>query len=342
MPSFFLPTKKRSVVHVGSHSDSGFRAVAAGFIDNFLSSPHFHHDLLDTVLSRHFTYFPTHYSKISGVNTPSHHLKNVIENIPMPELIQTMAYTLRQLAVDEITKHPEQYIDVFMRKNRFISPNDMRQSDVYLNKRSLLALANVLNSPIDIRTLVPGKELFAPALRYTPKTEYTTTNPKIMLELKQQHYKPKLIHHSHFNSDAYDSYPQIKPVTQSVVDSDKPENILVLITAEKKRVTVEFKALYDRIMAMVKANELNKQHLLDLYIKSIETDNDAYEGFLLTPEYTNERSHSYLRSNNEELVTELVYAITHSTSINQKRADLLFSQIEEQESAGNRSRITLR
>ena len=41
MSSFFLPARKRTLIHVGGQGDSLFRAVAVGLMDNFLANASF-------------------------------------------------------------------------------------------------------------------------------------------------------------------------------------------------------------------------------------------------------------------------------------------------------------
>jgi hypothetical protein len=329
MPLFFssISTEKRTVVNVGGKGDSGFRSVAAGLIDNFLTHPQLNKSVLNQIVNRHFTYFPAHCSEIAGLKTSSDILKTLLKTLGLPELIQTLAYTLRQIAVDELVKNPQLYLHAFVQKNGVtLLPEVMRDPGVKIGESALDALAKALNVAIDVREITLGKELLEPPLRFNDAAENRVTNPIITIELKQKHYKPRLVEHAYFFSNAYDSYPFIKPFRQSETQKTLTHGeILEAIQKENKRFSADFEASRSCLMAKVSADGLKKDILMNLYIENRGMINwRTCKKNLPGLNYGDEViSHSHRRTHDEEVVTTLVLALSRAISLGQLSPDIL-------------------
>ena len=329
MPLFFssISTGKRSAVNLGGNGDSGFRSVAAGLIDNFLTHLQLNKIVLNQIVNRHFTYFPAQCSEIAGLKTSSDILKTLLRTLGLPELIQTLAYTLRQIAVDELVKNPQRYLHVFVQKNgAILLPEVMRDPGVKIGGSALDALAKALDVAIEVREIIPGKELLAPPLRFNDAAENRVTNPIVTIELEQIHYKPRLVEHAYFTSNAYDSYPFIKPFQQNASKTTLTHGeILEAIKKENKRFSADFEASRSCLMAKVSVDGLKKDTLMNLYIENRSMiDWRTRKKNLPGLNYGDEViSHSHRRTHDEEVVASLVCALSRSISLGQLPLDIL-------------------
>lgn len=335
----------RTIVNVGGDGDCGFRSIAAGLIDNFSAFPHLSKPLLHKVLQRHFAYYPQHRPQMLALETPSQLMARVLKKVNMPELIQSLAYTLRQLAVDEMVKNPARYPGAFVQHNEQTSPAKMRQARTWIDESSICALAQSLDLPIHVRVVTRGKELAPPPLTYNAQAKHAATNPTIVIELERQHYRPRLINPDLFKSNVYDSKSRLSPIQVDVVDRDIPEILKEIAEVEKRTIEV-FESTRDRLTTMVSAGELTKKNLLDLYIKGIKTSDyllgrvkhidQEYQTDFFSRAIAQLPSHSPSQPHEDAMVAELVHALARAISIGDMRAEEVFTQVEEQQSVSSR------
>lgn len=330
--STFFSTEKCSLtapltaVNVGHHGDCGFRSVAAGIMDGFLVHPLFNQELLSKILLRHFTYYPSHLLKLEQEVTSSQLMEQLISEVPLPQLIETMAYTLRQFAVDEMIANPKlEYSDIFEQVRK---PTDwvlMRKHNTWMDKSSLLGLANALNIPIDIRVLIPGKELFAPPFSCNPNVENSTSNPKIMIELEGKQYRPRLENPNFFNATAYENpLPLIAPTNNEITEHPDFSHIMSILDSKKQHITTNFENTRSCLMLMVRAGELSKKRLLDVYIQYTGT----YRSLPDQAAIQDVVSHSSQKTQDEEMVERIVMALAWATADKRLNVDDVFEQLE--------------
>lgn len=341
---FFLTSSvdqlSRSVVNVGGQGDCGFRAIAAGLIDNFNVFPRLNKPLLQKVLQSHLSYYPQHRPLIQSLEDPRQLMAQVLRRIDMSELIPSMAYTLRQLAVDEMVKNPAQYPGAFVQNNEHTSPAEMRCSRTWIDESSISALAYALDLPIDVRVIIKGKELAASPLKYNANVKSSITNPTVVIELERQHYRPCLVKPEAFKSNVYDSKPPLSPVQMNIVDRDMQE-ILQEIAEVEKHMLETFERTRDRLITMVEAGELTKKNLLDLYIKGISTSDylqgrvkhvdQEYHADFFSRAIAQLPNHSSSQSCDDAIVAELVHALSRAISIGDMRAEDVFTQVDAQQ-----------
>jgi len=325
--------KIRAMVNVGVNGDCGFRSVAAGLIDNFLTHSHLNLELLSKVLIQHFSYFPQHRTILDGLIQANDLMKAMLETFSKPELIQTMAYTLRQLAVDEMNANPEKYVKAFIQNSTELSPESMRQSETWLDISSIKALANALNMPIEIRVVELGKELPIPPLNYPRTIKISATNPKVVIELEARHYRPLLLEAIAFQSDIYQTLPTIPPRASDHSTDRTISEIHSLIDAEEQRVIDKFETIRDNLTNLVNAGELTKQSLLEILITGTEIMNDNYNHHYFPMNLVKARGiyraeHSVSRTHDEEVTTELVNRIAHEICVGHRNADGVYALID--------------
>jgi len=339
------PTKKHSLVDVGGHGDRGFRAVAAGLIDSFLSNPRVKGEFLTKILGRHFACFPQHCSGAAGYFTPSEYMAQLIKQVSMPELVQTLAYTLRQLCVDELCAHPERYRRAFVNQHGNTSPEMMRKSADWTNESEIAALARALDVSIVVGTVNDGKEL-PKRIQYNEGSLFYTIN----MQLQDSHYIPVLTHAERFKTVQHQGGRTISPANNHPNDPDLAD-ILVTIAVEDKHLLNEFDRIHNRLAAMVTAGELNKADLIALYVKGMATSEserghtnyvgcehgsqDFFASLLQTRASRGivELSH---HSHDAQVKNYLVDGIARTISIGQMSAKAVFALIDNKEEARSR------
>ncbi|KTC64748.1 Predicted cysteine protease (OTU family) (plasmid) [Legionella adelaidensis] len=337
------PAKVGAFVNVGGRGDCGFRSVAAGFLDNILARNRVRNDVITKVLNRHFQYFPHHRPQrgtLKGeLHTPAEIMQQVINKVTLSELVQTLGYTLRQLAVDEFVVHPNKYRGAFVNDTEATHPAQMRQIHTYIDETAIAALAEVLNTPIEVKVVEAEKELPL-KLKYNAEGE----NPAIVVQLQNHHYVPKVVDVKRFTTVGLQASRAISPVNLA---NEEPsmEEILKLIASEDKRIHAEFQAHKNRLTTMVSAGELSKKDLLNLYVDGmrnsdylrgrtkyvgLEHGNQQFFNTLLTAQSEGvvaAKAGSYDR----QVVDALIHGIARAISIGQMNTNDVFAQFDQEE-----------
>lgn len=256
-------------VDVGGNGDCGFRAIAAGILDvegQGIRS-------LETILSRHFSYFPGHQAKVSAAQTPGEQLRMLSSRVRLSELLPAMAYTLRQLAVDELCNNPDKYRGAFVSSHEGTTPEKMRQRGTWIDESSIAALATCLGIPVIILVMERKKEL---PLRLT----YGGSNQEksITIKLSEGHYVPRVV------STRFDQFlAQPSPVLEPTIPTDpgakdpSMDEIFAKIAKADQFLIEEYRRVRGIISAAIAAGELDKSSLMSMYINSIPTS-DYLEG----------------------------------------------------------------
>jgi hypothetical protein len=346
--------KTRQTVDMGGNGDCGFRAIAAGILDNVLSFKEINEQSLCTVLSAHFLYFPRHRSSFttsSPRTTPRDWLLSMLKQIPRAELVQAMAFTLRQIAVDEIVEvstdpmnpRNDDYIGALIQNNEHTSPKMMRQSKTWIDESSIKALSNKLGLPITVEVKVPGKPIRMKPRTYNLALQDAKTNPGVVIQLEAGHYQPSLLNPSEFNSNTYKNDVAPKPVFQSQEVENDMDHILKIVQASEARIIAEFDQIHNGLTNMVNAGELNKEKLLALYIEGMETS-DYLRGRIrhadletgsehFSQAITNARglpAQPTDEAHDDYVVKALVHALARAWSVGDIKAGDVFSQIYAQ------------
>lgn len=323
-----LLNKKRTLVNVGGHGDCGFRAVAAGLLDHFLISPQSTRPIINKILARHFVFFPAH----RPARASSQLVESVLHKVKMSELIPSMAYTLRQIAVDEMVASPVHYPGAFVQDNEQTSPQSMRQVHTWIDESSICALAHALELPIEVHVVQQGKTLALPPLLYHP----TAHDYPIVIELERQHYRPCLLKPASFSSDIYDCV-QIPALVEQVVDDPDMQGILKQIAIAEAHVKMAYEKHHTRLLTMVNAGELSKDDLLNLYIKGMnrsdylvgrvkhvdhEYQSDFFSRAIARP------THAADISFEDAMIAELVHALARAMSIGHLSAADVFLPLD--------------
>lgn len=337
--------KKPVFVNVGGNGDCGFRSIAAGIIDNFLTHPRANSDLLAKILGQHFNFFPEHKPTLPGLVTATERLTHVIKHVRMGELLPSLAYTLRQMAVTEMCEHPARYRGAFVDNNEGTTPADMRQAATWIDESSIAALANVLALPIEVEVVSRVKTL-PMRLRYN---ESESGNSPVVIQLQGGHYIPQVTSSEMFTPVSSQPARVITPATEKQAEDRSLAEIHAAIAVEDKRLVDTFEETHHRLMTMVIAGELSKQDLLSMYVKGmansdylvgrvayvgVEHGNQHFFDAILNTQRGN--AQEAISTGDEAIMTELVHALARAITIGQMNADELFAHVEDSLSTASR------
>jgi hypothetical protein len=333
-----VPEKQQSFVDVGGTGDCGFRAIVATLIDAVLTKSHINADALSKLLTHFFNYFPQYRSSRPGLVTPVERMMQLVNDVPMGELIQMLAFTLRQLTVTELCKHPERYRGAFVEEHEGTSPAEMRKASTWIDESSIAAAAEVLGMQIKTVVVERGKTL--------PMTLLYNESAKgapAVIQLQHGHYIPAVTAKDRFTAIATQPAKVVEEVASGENDPSLSE-IHAAIAAEDKRLVTVFEEAYHRLATMVKAGEITKDTLLTMYVKGmsasdylagrvryvgLEHGNDVFFNAILNAQQGGKlRDVLPHEKHDEQITAELVHALARAIAIGQMSADKVFEPID--------------
>ena len=345
--AFAAPTAlKPKVVDVGDKKDCGFQAAAAAIISNGLTKPRTNHELLSLLLAHHTKYF-TIGPVIGHSLTPAQRFEKMLAKPDiMAQFIRDLAYTLRQLAVEEMCTFPKKYHVAFIGKNAPTSVAEMRQADTWIHKVAIEALANVLKIPITVSEMDPGKGLKS-QLHYGPEREHAGCDEIVMQRQERNHYLPQVIQVERFKALAALRTNPVQPLqNQQQWDGDLP-GILESIKDEERLLVDIFDQNVRRLTTMVEAAEVNKKNLLAVYVKGIETKDSrdtvkkaglqhGNQRFFDDVLYNTKRATNIVditmnSNHDEQVIKELVHAFARDFTLGLRDENNVFAQFDSLE-----------
>ncbi|WP_392538381.1 transposase [Legionella sp. 227] len=150
------PRAEYNFINVGTEQ---FHAVAVAMIDSLQSTSHRGNDAtLKKILERFYLHFPKYISNQPYLTLPER-MGMLLNSSRKSELVECMAYVLRQLAVDELYTHPLMYREVFDGLSAETPKSYLRDPTVQLPASALNALAQTLGISITLSFKELGKEL---------------------------------------------------------------------------------------------------------------------------------------------------------------------------------------
>lgn len=150
------PRAEYSFINVGTEQ---FHAVAVALIDSLQNtSQRGNETTLKKILERFYQHFPKYISNQPYLTLPER-MGMLLNSSRKSELVECMAYVLRQLAVDELYTHPLMYRDVFAGLSAETPKSYLRDPTVKLPASALNALAHNLGINITLSFKELGKEL---------------------------------------------------------------------------------------------------------------------------------------------------------------------------------------
>ncbi|STX50092.1 Uncharacterised protein [Legionella busanensis] len=372
MATFFASTNQKlperqlfeGISHVDSALvDSAFRAVAATLIDNILTDRRItaNKPLLDKILERHRKYF--NLTEGAGLLTPNERLFQLI-NRPekMAKFVAEFAYTLRQIAVDQLIKDPERYMLVFLEENEGRSLKEIRDPNTSNGNTLIAALADALAIPVLIEHTLPKKDL-PESIEYGPNAMSSFNAPQgIKIHLQGEVYIPYLRNAANFKS-IYSSTQEIHP-KEALENDPSIDTIIDKVNTKKQNLLKDFKGHQRRLeyaiqdMGDIHNRKAIKDKLIAIYIspknKKQLAENTKYVG----TEHGNERFFEVIQGKqsqrpiiasfnttnnpkadnyNNYVIQELIIALAREMTIGQLDENLVYEALEAPSSAPRQS-----
>lgn len=317
---------KLTLVDMGSNGDC-FSAMAVGIMDNYLTTHCITSDLFNQLMVRHLTYFPQHRPTAVGLSTSIERMDQIIRQVNMAELVQSLACTLRQIAVITFVTDPAKYRAAFVSEP---TPEMMSASSVRMNDIALEALANALSLNVEVKVTSPGKELHM-RLHFNEDAE----NFKVNLQRQGEYYIPYVVNTNPFSTI---KGKLLRPV-QSAVNFEHDREIDVSV--EDRRLWGEYQALKHRLEVMILAGEINKGDLLDIYTANLDPklSRANYAGtehgtsaFFASVEQAKNGVKTVIMpkvSHQEQVMGDLVAAIARNITLGHMSSAKVFAKIDD-------------
>ncbi len=333
---------KAALMDMGGNGDC-FRALAAGIVDNFLSANRIKNDFYNQLMVRHLAYFPQHRPTAVGLMTPSERMSQIIKRVNTAELINALAYTLRQIAVDEVIANPAEYRAMFTGQAQ-MTPDVMRNPANLLDKVALAAVSKALSMSIDVRVSTQGKEL-ALRVKYNP----TATNSKVTLQWHDDYCIPFIANQTAFTTVKSKPIRVVEPASAQDSQQDYSE-LHSVIDQDDARILAEFQNVKHRLEVMVSAGEINEDDLINIYITSLHHKAEAGKYHVGTEHGTSalfaviERAKNgvntgamLVEAHQQDTAEGLVKAIARNVSFGLMSSAEVFEQIDNKESHSSRA-----
>lgn len=325
------------MLDVGHDTENGFRAVAISLLDAYLSNKT-NGLLWEKLLTSHVRYFPGQQSFSPVFASVGDQLRQMMRQLTMTELVRTLAYTLRQLSVDELCAQPVRYQSAFVNVNTQSQLEDMRQTGVPLDACAMAALAASLGFTMEIHLVEPHKDLRA-RVRYAEGE-----NAQVVMQRgRGDTYQPYVVHRDHFAHLHLHSVRLLSPVVAEETSHYDLSDIMQKISLDNSRLFSEANTLGRRLHTMLSAGELSLDDLVALYIASTSMHSSRYIG----TEHGNQQFFETLNSDQNStkmslqfdekttapLASNLVIALAQAVGLGQLSPTQLFDFLEKKQEA---------
>lgn len=328
------PGKKQETVYryipVGHKQ---FQAVAVALMDNFKNVARVNEAGLKKILERFFVHFPKFVS-LQPYLTASERMQMLISSSRKSEIVDCIAYTLRQLAIDEIYANPASYYDVIEAFDPSTAQDKLRLPSTALHVSAFRALTQSLGITIILSLTQPGKELrqricYQNDAVSAPKFEVT-----IKLHGKKYFSRVHKDNQADFTYVGHLASSTAKPVELPSDPQDTLESLYQVIAADHSILRELFEQHYNRLIGMVEKGELTKGQLLSLYgafipVNNTLTSSEADFFNQLISEGNTSQGIDHEMSLEQHLQHGMVSKLSGWMSTNQVDPDKLFDRLDE-------------
>lgn len=318
--------KQVSEYHFIDVGREAFHALAVALIDYFKSTAHIEETAAKKTLDRFFLYYPHYKSKQSQL-TSEEQLHRLINSSRKSELVECMAFVLRQLAVDELYAHPIHYPEVFALFNRKTNKSDLRQPHTVLPSSALGALAQVLEVPLTLLFREPGKEL---AMKeHYPKPDdaiHKISKEGMIIQIQGTHYFPGVRNKEEFTFVGQLAIHPPEPLMEtSLHDKASIDDIIDALETNNQNQLQAYTHWCHAISSMVETGELTKEQLLSLYIKFLPEDTKKAQSLIrLAQQKQHLVAGNSFEDSKQQLIELLVSALASWISVKEVNAEQLF------------------
>lgn len=282
-PGFFNKTQNETTggstfIRVGGEQ---FHAVAVALIDCcFALTDGFKHSLraneitLKKILERFFSYYPK-FASNQPYLTVSDRMGILLNNSRKSEIVDCLAYVLRQLTIDEIYASCKDYPEVFAPLNAQTPQSYLRRPNTHLPRSALNALAQTLGLTISVLLTEPGKEL--PKHETYQSTTFPSSRFNLVLQVQGEQYFPAVQNEKYFSYVGQLAITATKPA-----ELDSPNDTVARMMDQIDEVNKERLATFEQhrrtLGTMIDAGELTHKQLMDLFIKFLPKNNNSLFG----------------------------------------------------------------
>jgi hypothetical protein len=253
-------SKKQRVIDVGGEP---FHAVAVALMDQIKIVPRSNESALKKILERFYTCFPR-YKPDQTYLTPAERMNMLINNPRKSEIVECMAYVLRQLTVDELFAHSLVYRDVFDNLSADTPKRHLREPSTFLPISALAALARVLELTITLSFKETDKELgWQHVLN---KDARPIAKWEITLQVQNNRCFPEVTHADDFKYVGQLAINFLVPAEHNgAASSETIATIVEMISSDNKKILHIYEQWQKNLLGMVNAGELTREMLLSFY-----------------------------------------------------------------------------
>jgi hypothetical protein len=248
--------KEYECINVGGEQ---FHAVAVALIDYLQNNSPINDAALKKVLGRFYQYFPQH-AVNDAYLTPKERMGRLLSNSRKSELVECMAYVLRQLTVDKLYEDHLKliYRDVFANLPTDTAKSYLRDMKTVMPPVALKALEDSLNIAISLSFKEPEREL------RRRDGVVDKDQPALSLQVQGNKYYPEVKRKADFTfvgQLAISTKPTLIPDEQE----GKMNDIMTAISAENRELLHAYEHQRNAFLSMVTAGDLSATQLRDLY-----------------------------------------------------------------------------
>lgn len=320
-------TTPLSYINVGGEP---FHAVAVALIDSWKNT-HFMKDAsLKMILERFFAYYPK-FKLQQAYLKPAERMDMILSGPRKSEIVDCMAYVLRQLAVDEMYANPLNYKEIFEGLNSATSRNFLRKPDTVMPVSALRALTESLGITIILSFTEQGKEL-----RYREmysNSSASSSHQAINLQVQGNQCFPGVKNKGDFT---YVGQLAINPPVPQEFGDEKKGTIagmVGLIAEDNKRLLHSYQQWRQNLLTMIVGNELTTAFLIDLYIDFLPPVDSIFSNtkeFFAKLTGSDKIPVTFDCSNSNTQLNELLAsALAGWISLNKIDVERLFERLEE-------------
>lgn len=262
--SFFPPKQAQefNFVNMGLE-DSGFCSFAAVLIDRMLTHSPINADVLHKVLSRHYQKFSSQKELIETLGAfPK-------QQLDLSELLQSLAFTLRQIAVDELAKNPSRYL---LTVDGPINLAEMRQPSIPVKVSAIAALAYALGLPLELKVKEFARDIWR--WDHFNTKQKRANNLPVILQLENGiDYQPAVS--SKFASLLARSRQAVELNVDPVPNDPSPEVIRQKIDEALNHLLSSFEETRKRLAYNIVPDEVVTSHIKSIGCRDITADREA-------------------------------------------------------------------
>lgn len=241
-----------------------FHALAVALIDCFKNATRINEASVKKILERLYSYYPKLVSTQPYL-TPADRMGLLVNSSRKSEVVECLAYVLRQLVVDELYANPLNYREAFAGLSCDTLSSYLRQSNTILPVSALRALTEVLGMNITLIFTEHGKELrgreiYSSSLTNVPKFE-------VSIQVQGNEYFPLVKNKADFVYVGQLAITPLKPIDNVINQTSTIAEVLELIKSDNKHIKHAYDQTRKSLMSMVDTGELTKEKLITYYIE---------------------------------------------------------------------------